>query len=262
MTIITRKEAREQSLVHYFVGEECVNGHVADRMVVSNACVDCVQERNEKIRDDIEVKSLDKLAKREATKESVRYAREVLDYLRETTDPDSPESTKLLMMELEILPRSKQAAIYLEQEFYYPGEACPNKGHFSKRAVKDGSCVLCRADYKSWYKLAYKEETRANGNNRRSRIKEVGGVFSAQDVIRMFESQSGECTGCFGDLLMLDYHVDHIMPISRGGTNWPENLQLLCPTCNLQKSAKLPEEWEKIAVKKRAKTLKLRNKNV
>jgi len=96
-----------------------------------------------------------------------------------------------------------------------------------------------------YYRESYKEEYRATSQNRRAKIKEAGGIFSAKDVISMFESQLGECTGCLGDLLMLDYHVDHIMPISKGGTNWPENLQLLCPTCNLQKSAKLPEEEEK-----------------
>lgn len=31
-------------------------------------------------------------------------------------------------------------------------------------------------------------------------------------------------------------HVDHIIPVSRGGTTVPENLQTLCQTCNLGKS--------------------------
>lgn len=36
------------------------------------------------------------------------------------------------------------------------------------------------------------------------------------------------------------YHVDHIMPIAKGGAHEPRNLQLLCKTCNLRKSAKDP----------------------
>jgi 5-methylcytosine-specific restriction endonuclease McrA len=31
-------------------------------------------------------------------------------------------------------------------------------------------------------------------------------------------------------------HLDHIRPISGGGTDHPTNLQPLCPDCNLEKS--------------------------
>ena len=34
-------------------------------------------------------------------------------------------------------------------------------------------------------------------------------------------------------------HVDHIVPLSKGGTNLRQNLQLLCPACNLAKGAKV-----------------------
>ena len=33
-------------------------------------------------------------------------------------------------------------------------------------------------------------------------------------------------------------HVDHVRPISRGGTDDLDNLQFLCPRCNLSKHAK------------------------
>lgn len=32
------------------------------------------------------------------------------------------------------------------------------------------------------------------------------------------------------------FHIDHILPVDRGGTCLLENLQVLCRTCNLQKS--------------------------
>jgi 5-methylcytosine-specific restriction endonuclease McrA len=34
-------------------------------------------------------------------------------------------------------------------------------------------------------------------------------------------------------------HIDHIIPISKGGNSSPENLRLLCRTCNLSKSDKI-----------------------
>jgi hypothetical protein len=38
-----------------------------------------------------------------------------------------------------------------------------------------------------------------------------------------------------------EYHVDHARPLSRGGTNDPTNLQLLCGECNLRKGARYDE---------------------
>jgi hypothetical protein len=38
-------------------------------------------------------------------------------------------------------------------------------------------------------------------------------------------------------------HCDHLIPLSRGGSNDPENLATACDVCNLSKHAKTPEEW-------------------
>lgn len=40
-----------------------------------------------------------------------------------------------------------------------------------------------------------------------------------------------------------DIHIDHIIPIARGGKTIPDNLQVLCSHCNLSKGAKLPSEY-------------------
>lgn len=39
------------------------------------------------------------------------------------------------------------------------------------------------------------------------------------------------------------YHVDHIMPLARGGLHEPRNLQLLCGPCNMRKNAKDPIQY-------------------
>lgn len=38
-------------------------------------------------------------------------------------------------------------------------------------------------------------------------------------------------------------HADHVTPRSRGGSDEIENLVTACPSCNLRKSDKTPEEW-------------------
>jgi len=41
------------------------------------------------------------------------------------------------------------------------------------------------------------------------------------------------------------FHVDHKVPIARGGTKAPSNLWVLCATCNLQKHDMTVEEFMK-----------------
>ena len=42
-----------------------------------------------------------------------------------------------------------------------------------------------------------------------------------------------------------EFHVDHIVPISKGGSEWElDNLELSCPECNLKKGTRTePEEF-------------------
>ena len=48
----------------------------------------------------------------------------------------------------------------------------------------------------------------------------------------LFGRQEGQCAGCKTEFLFKIMEVDHVVPRSRGGTDHPENLQLLCPNCN------------------------------
>jgi len=78
---------------------------------------------------------------------------------------------------------------------------------------------------------------------RRSREVGAQGRFHPEDIFRLMSEQKGRCVYCGKDIED-DYHIDHKDPLSRGGSNWPGNLQLLCPTCNLRKSASTHEEFQ------------------
>ncbi len=62
------------------------------------------------------------------------------------------------------------------------------------------------------------------------------------DVIRsiIFERDGYACTYCGSDKRL---EGDHILPLSRGGSNAFENLVTACKPCNLAKGSKTPEEW-------------------
>lgn len=57
--------------------------------------------------------------------------------------------------------------------------------------------------------------------------------------IFLSKKQSGCCGICHARLPISSIHVDHIIPLSKGGDNSISNLRLVCASCNLQKSNKL-----------------------
>jgi hypothetical protein len=69
-----------------------------------------------------------------------------------------------------------------------------------------------------------------------------GDGFTADDVRRLLKEQNGACAAC-GTSVEHKRHVDHIMPLARGGRNDTTNIQILCPPCNLSKSARDPVEF-------------------
>lgn len=98
--------------------------------------------------------------------------------------------------------------------------------------------ILARA-----WSARYPERKRASDANNRARRRGAEGSHTAKDIELMFTSQSGRCWYCECDLNESGFHIDHRIPISRGGTNWPSNLVLACPKCNLSKHDRLPHEW-------------------
>lgn len=104
-----------------------------------------------------------------------------------------------------------------------------------------------RAQRKEW-KETHRTKVLADAvlatRNRRARLRRAEGRHTHDDIRRLYQSQRAQCVLC--DIsLRQGYEVDHIVPVSRGGSNWPSNLQLLCRTCNRKKADKLTLEATK-----------------
>ena len=61
--------------------------------------------------------------------------------------------------------------------------------------------------------------------------------FNDEDKKFLYERQKGKCSGCDHKFPMRNFTVDHIKPFSKGGSDKPSNLQLLCGSCNSMKGA-------------------------
>lgn len=91
-------------------------------------------------------------------------------------------------------------------------------------------------DKTAWY-IKNPEAVKAHSHKRRARKVGAEGSFTKEDVKNIMRAQDYLCAIC--SVYLIKYHIDHIVPLSKGGSNWPENLQMTCATCNLSKGAKL-----------------------
>lgn len=71
---------------------------------------------------------------------------------------------------------------------------------------------------------------------RRAREVDAPGHFTAGEWLELQEKQKNLCAGCF---LPKKLTVDHIVPLSKGGSNYIGNIQGLCLSCNSRKWVKI-----------------------
>ena len=60
---------------------------------------------------------------------------------------------------------------------------------------------------------------------------------------RLHRSQGGRCIYCGRKISLLMSHVDHVLPLNRGGPNTEGNAQLTCPGCNMRKGDRTDGEF-------------------
>lgn len=97
-----------------------------------------------------------------------------------------------------------------------------------------------KAKMKAW-QVANPDRVRANQHKRRARLLQAAGQFRPEDIAALRDRQKDKCAHAWCCVkLNRRGEVDHIIALSRGGSNDRHNLQLLCSTCNRSKGAKHP----------------------
>ena len=103
------------------------------------------------------------------------------------------------------------------------------------------------------YKKKHRKRYNVNENNRRARIKGVGGELPPDIESILFEAQNGRCYLCENPLyesLNDPPQIEHKIPVSRGGPNVITNIGLAHTSCNVRKHTKTPEEYLEYLAKK------------
>lgn len=213
----------------YFTGKPCSRGHISKRYVSGNRCAKCASED-----------TMRSMAKK----------------------PWHP---------------ARLAAKDAGLTHWTTGEPCQN-GHNTMRYVSNGVCIECdtekrrryhgkrpgvearwarerrakdpmghRAEVERW-KAKNPDAVRVIGvrssSRRRARERGAAGDFTQADIDDIRMLQKGRCAECRHKKRL---EIDHIIPLSKGGTNARTNLQLLCRSCNARKNARDPIEWAQIS---------------
>lgn len=97
---------------------------------------------------------------------------------------------------------------------------------------------LCKSGVKYLHKKLSPFKRRAYNAKYRAKKYKADGGFTTRTIKNLYVRQRGKCAIC-SDYLFGKFETDHIIPLSKSGTNEPENIQLVCPKCNKEKSNKI-----------------------
>mgnify|MGYP000854513651 CR=1 FL=1 len=92
-----------------------------------------------------------------------------------------------------------------------------------------GSAYCSRKCARKWHKV-----------QRRARERGAAGTYTWSEVVRIYLAIGG-CAYCGQPTT--DVQPDHVIPLSRGGSNSITNVVPCCRPCNTDKRALLPNEW-------------------
>lgn len=86
--------------------------------------------------------------------------------------------------------------------------------------------------YKDLYPEKIRRWVKAGDHRRRVLKKNAVGEFSNSEWLELCQKYDNRCLRC-GEQSVLT--VDHVVPLSKGGTNYIDNIQPLCLSCNSSK---------------------------
>lgn len=91
---------------------------------------------------------------------------------------------------------------------------------------------------------AERDRCRLKSSARRAQMRFTATVpLTLKDLDAMLDGQDRRCYLCGCELKGRDFHLEHKIPLIRGGSHTPSNLAAACADCNLSKGKKTAEEF-------------------
>lgn len=212
--IITRSEAKAKGLLRYFTGAQCKHGHIEERSVSSGTCMACQRRMTKAMRSTESGRERVAKSKRESR---ARHADKIREYAKQYRAENAGEHS-------ERFRRWHETAS--KDPFY--------------RARKAAATRRWSAENKDRARLA---DSVKRARRRGAKPDDFGEldrfvIEEAFELARRREEQTG-----------IKWHVDHMIPLSRGGAHAWHNIQVIPAEVNLWKRNRMvftkPFEWLK-----------------
>jgi len=111
----------------------------------------------------------------------------------------------------------------------------------SLRQYPEAELIQAELDMMRAYDLIIQfHETHSQARKPRPKARKEVAARYEKILVALGRRDGFACTNCRA---VEDLQIDHILPVSRGGTSDLVNLQILCKPCNKRKGNKLPGEY-------------------
>jgi len=122
-----------------------------------------------------------------------------------------------------------------------------NKERKSHKIYTDEEKRLRVNEFNRLWRINNPEKWKFANRMGRHRRRALGAICSTEWIAKV-SMLGNKCQSCFKTEPEIKITIDHIIPVSKGGTNSIDNLQPLCMKCNQKKHAKLPILENKLTI--------------
>lgn len=142
-------------------------------------------------------------------------------------------------------PKSQGWPVYLKRRFC--SHKCANKvicynnkfSMLARQKAKEANSGVRSYWWKGGVSSDKKEYYRMKCIERYARSKNAKGSFTVKEWLELKHRHNDCCVRCGVHESIKRMTIDHIIPLTKGGSNFISNLQPLCQPCNSKKSAKV-----------------------
>lgn len=197
-----------------YQGSPCKRGHPGIRYVRGKGCVDCHRET---------------AARRQAAKP--KHPRVLLS--------DDEKVRRKRESERRYADRNRETRNRRRRETRANDPAYRERATAYQLAHERRNRDATRARKRDWYR-ANPDTRTAQRHARRAAQRDALGRHNGRQLRAILNAQGGRCAYCDESRGL---HLDHVIPLTRGGSNWPWNLQYLCGAHNTSKGTRTDAEF-------------------